>query len=129
MDKLLKSNSEQLEKLARLSDERCEAIVKAMNNTLAFSIDSRVKDDFKDITILTIGVEIDGIKTALLDEVKNNPHLSQEINNEKGIVGHAVLNFRNKGSIFVSSSHWIDLSNIRVDRKKLINELQAHSPA
>lgn len=73
---MIKSNSTQLEKLARLSDEKCEAIVKAMQDTLAFSIDARVKDHFKDITVLTIGVEIDGIKTALLDEVKNNPHLS-----------------------------------------------------
>lgn len=44
-DILINSVSTQLEKLAKLSDDKCEAIVNAMEGTLAFSIDKRVKDD------------------------------------------------------------------------------------
>lgn len=56
--------------------------------------------------------------------IKDKPDLVCEINGMKGIAGHAALAYKNKGTILVSSSHWIELSEFKVSEERLVEELK-----
>jgi len=56
--------------------------------------------------------------------IKNKPSLVCEINGVKGIAGHAAIQYKNKGTILVSSSHWIELSEFKVSEERLVEELK-----
>lgn len=56
--------------------------------------------------------------------IKNKPDLVCEVNGVKGIAGHAALHYKGKGTILVSSSHWIELSEFKVSEERLVDELK-----
>jgi len=113
--KLAACPSAQLQKLSELAADG-KAEVRAMSNTIAFSVDS-AKADCSDYTceVLTVMTKADGQLVST-----PQPHTDCQVDAHRGLAGHALVSYPSGGRILASAGHWMELSQLDVSESQVM---------
>jgi len=113
-------SSAQLRNAQDLSEEgHCS--VKALPNTLVYTVDKRVAERAKvagtyALEVLTVATMIPGHDFSTLPA-----HLACELGHKRGAAGHVSVRYPSGGILLVSAGHWVELLHLEgVSEKSLL---------
>jgi len=104
--------SSQLQKVGELCAEKGHAVVSAMSDTIAYTVDPAKADghDRYKVKVLTIVTEMSGVN---LDKAVPSG-MRCEIGAKYGSAGHVALTYPSGGTLLTSAGHWLELVNLDV---------------
>merc|ERR1711939_81180 len=108
--------SSQLQKVGELCGDKGHAVVSAMSDTIAYTVDpAKTRHDAYTVKVLTIVTEMSNCR---LDKMLPEA-MRCEVGAKYGSAGHVALTYPSGGTLLTSAGHWLELVNLDVSMDNL----------
>lgn len=108
--------SSQLQNVGSLCEDKGYAVVSAMSDTIAYTVDpTQTQHDKYKLEVLSVATEMCGFNL----ETGLPPAMRCEVNSAYGAAGHVLLTYPSGGTMLVSAGHWLELMQLDVSLESL----------